>query len=88
MAAARTWKRPFVAPIQLPAEEEDFVRKKVKVSDLPITSAQRQAVDGLLHTFKKNGEFDKLRKDVYNQFAQSVSFLFICATTSNYEPLH
>jgi hypothetical protein len=83
MAAARTWKQPFVVAAHRPVEEQDFVRKKIKVSDLPITSAQRQAVDGLLHTFKKNGEFDKLRKGVYNEFAQSVSIQFICSTIGN-----
>jgi hypothetical protein len=83
MAAARTWKQPFIAPVNRPAEEQDFVRRKIKVSELPITSAQRQAVDGLLHTFKKNGEFDKLRKGVYNQFAQSVIIQFICSRIGN-----
>ena len=73
MAGPGYLKRPFMAPVKAPPEEEDFVRKKVKISDLPINATQRNAIDGLLHSYKKKGEFDKLRKEIYNQFAQSVS---------------
>jgi hypothetical protein len=74
MAGPGFLKRPLMAPVKATAEDEDFVRKKIKVSDLPINPAQRNAIDGLLHSYKKKGEFDKLRKEIYNQFAQSVSF--------------
>ena len=75
----------MVAPKVQP-EDEDFVRKPLKISDLPIHSTQRNAIDGLLHSYKKKGEFDKLRKEIYNQFAQSVSLaayfvLWLCADT-------
>lgn len=51
------------------------VRKKPKVSELPLSSAKRASIDGLLHTFKKKGEFDALRKKTYAQFEQGVSLL-------------
>ena len=54
-------------------DDNAFVRKKLKVSDLPITATQRLTIDGLLHTFTKKGEFDKLRKSIFAKFEQSVS---------------
>ncbi|KAF2225841.1 complex proteins associated with Set1p component shg1-domain-containing protein [Elsinoe ampelina] len=44
------------------------VRKKPRISELPISSAKRSSVEGLLHIFKKKGEFDSLRKKIYAQF--------------------
>ncbi len=46
-------------------------RKRFKTSELPLNSAQRSSVDGLLHTIKKKGEYDALRKQVWSQFAES-----------------
>ncbi|KAF2764700.1 hypothetical protein EJ03DRAFT_281516, partial [Teratosphaeria nubilosa] len=46
-------------------------RKKPKVSELPLSSAQRASVDGMLHTFKKKGEFDALRKKTFQQYNES-----------------
>lgn len=46
-------------------------RKRFKATDLPLSSTQRSAIDGLLHTFKKSGEFDAIRKNVYSQFDAS-----------------
>ena len=54
-------------------DDNAFVRKKLKVSDLPTTATQRSNIDGLLHTFTKKGEFDKLRKSIFAKFEQSVS---------------
>jgi len=55
-------------------EEGDVVpRKRFKTSELPLNSAQRSSIDGLLHTIKKKGEYDVLRKQVWSQFAESVS---------------
>lgn len=48
------------------------VRKKLKTSDLPLSSATRSAIDGLAHTFKKKGGYDALRKQVWEKFADSV----------------
>lgn len=47
-------------------------RKKLKTSDLPLTQNKRAAIEAILHTFKKKGEFDSLRKDAFNKFEQSV----------------
>lgn len=55
-------------------ESNDYAlppRKKPKVSELPLSSAKRASIDGLLHTFKKKGEFDALRKKTWAQFEES-----------------
>lgn len=49
-------------------------RMKFKVSELPLEAAQRSAIDGLVHTVKKRGEFDTLRKKVWAEYAESVSY--------------
>src|ERR1700709_1124394 len=74
MAASASAKRPLPLQVNGTANdgEDDFVRKKVKLSDLPITAAKRKDIDALLHTFKKKGEFDKLRKQIYAEFIASV----------------
>ncbi|KAK4963502.1 hypothetical protein LTR10_001131 [Elasticomyces elasticus] len=54
-----------VAAFELPA------RKKPKISALPLSSAQRSSIDALLHTFKKKGEFDNLRKKTFQQYNES-----------------
>ncbi|SMQ47598.1 unnamed protein product [Zymoseptoria tritici ST99CH_3D7] len=46
-------------------------RKKPKISELPLSGAQRASIDGMLHTFKKKGEFDSLRKKVFQQYNES-----------------
>ncbi|CAK3858160.1 C-type lectin [Lecanosticta acicola] len=46
-------------------------RKKPKISELPLSSAQRSSIDGMLHTFKKKGEFDALRKKAFQQYNES-----------------
>lgn len=48
-------------------------RKRFKASELPLTSTQRSSIDGLLHTIKKKGEYDSLRKRVWSQLEESVS---------------
>ena len=58
-------------------EEEAFVsRKRFKTSDLPLNSTQRSTIDNLLHTIKKKGEYDALRKKVWSHYAESVSVNF------------
>lgn len=49
-----------------------LARKKLKTSDLPLTQNKRAAIEAILHTFKKKGEFDSLRKDAFQKFDQSV----------------
>jgi len=59
--ASATSKRPLAGDALLP-------RKKFKASELPVTQQQRSAVDGLLHSFKKGGQFDVIRKSAFAQF--------------------
>lgn len=54
-----------VSDFQLPP------RKKPKTSDLPLSSAQRSSIEGMLHTFKKKGDFDSLRKKAFQQYNES-----------------
>ena len=49
-----------------------IVSKKFKASDLPLTSATRSAIEGLAHSFKKKGDYDEIRKQVWKQFEESV----------------
>ena len=54
-------------------EETDLPpRKRFKTSELPINATQKSTIDGLLHTIKKKGEYDSLRKTVWSQFEESV----------------
>lgn len=48
-------------------------RKKLKLSDLPISQTKRSAIDNLLHTFRKKGEYDAMRKALFAQFEADVS---------------
>ena len=54
--------------------------KKFKTSELPLNAAQRSSIDSLLHTIKKKGEFDALRKKVWSQYDTSV-----CAPSNDTE---
>ncbi|GAB7345636.1 hypothetical protein MBLNU457_3929t1 [Dothideomycetes sp. NU457] len=46
------------------------LRKKPRISELPLSSVKRASIDALLHVFKKKGEFDALRKKTYKQFEE------------------
>ena len=48
-------------------------RRRFKASELPIQPAQRSAIDDLVRTIKRDGEFDKLRKEIWAEYSQSVS---------------
>lgn len=50
-------------------------RKKIKASELPLSSATRNAIESLSHTFKKKGGYDALRKQVWESLEASVSIL-------------
>src|SRR5437762_5596538 len=70
-----TVAEPLVMAHKRPLDGEgDYVppRKRFKTSDLPLPAATRSAIDGLVHTFKKKGEFDKLRKHLWGKFTESV----------------
>ena len=51
-------------------------RKKLKTSDLPVASALRDASQQLALTFKKKGDYDALRKQVWEKLEGSVSSHF------------
>ncbi|KAK2067990.1 hypothetical protein P8C59_001689 [Phyllachora maydis] len=42
--------------------------RKFKSSELPLSSATRTSIDGLVHRFKKKGGYDEIRKQVWDQF--------------------
>lgn len=46
--------------------------RKVKASDLPLPSATRAAIESLAHSFKKEGAYDTIRKQVWDKFEASV----------------
>ncbi|KAJ5082575.1 hypothetical protein N7532_011618 [Penicillium argentinense] len=55
--------------IKRPAIEIDNLkRKKFKAEDLPLSAAQHAAIDKLLHSFKKKGGFDSIRKQIWASF--------------------
>jgi hypothetical protein len=54
------------------AQADLLRRKPPRVSDLPLSSSKRASIDSLLHTFKKKGQFDELRKNTFAQFDHGV----------------
>jgi hypothetical protein len=56
-------------------------RKKLKIRELPTTQAQNAAIDNLVQTFRKKGEFDAIRAVVRSQFESGVSKIFVFAVT-------
>lgn len=51
---------------------ESLQRKKFKTSELPLSAAQRAAIDNLLYSFKKRGDFDNVRKTIWAEFNDGV----------------
>ncbi|KAJ6013671.1 hypothetical protein N7540_008262 [Penicillium herquei] len=47
---------------------ESLKRKKFKADDLPLSGSQHAAIDKLLHSFKKKGGFDSIRKKIWAEF--------------------
>ncbi|KAJ5832162.1 hypothetical protein N7474_000473 [Penicillium riverlandense] len=47
--------------------------KKFKADDLPLSGAQQAAIDKLLHSFKKKGGFDSVRKKIWAEFNEGDS---------------
>ncbi|OQE47411.1 hypothetical protein PENCOP_c001G00093 [Penicillium coprophilum] len=47
---------------------ESVKRKKFKPDDLPLSAAQHAVIDKLLHSFKKKGGFDSVRKQIWADF--------------------
>lgn len=65
-------KRPSV-------DMESLKRKKFKAEDLPISAAQHAAIDKLLHSFKKKGGFDSIRKQIWAEFNDGVGHSLVKA---------
>lgn len=57
--------------------------RKIKTSELPLSSATRNAIESLSHTFKKKGGYDALRKQVWEKLETSVSVRDFEKTASN-----
>src|ERR1700744_6181540 len=52
--------------------EMPYSSRKFKASDLPLPSATRAAIESLAHSFKKEGAYDSIRKQVWDKFEASV----------------
>lgn len=68
-------KRPSI-------DMESLKRKKFKAEDLPISAAQHAAIDKLLHSFKKKGGFDSIRKQIWAEFNDGVWLSLVKAMRS------
>lgn len=55
-----------------PIDIESVKRKKFKTDDLPLSAAQHAVIDKLLHSFKKKGGFDSVRKQIWADFNDGV----------------
>ena len=62
-----TRKRP------LDGDGSQQMRKKLRPSELPLLQAKRSAMDNLVHTFRKKGHYDSIRKELLAQYEASVS---------------
>lgn len=58
-----------------PAVSREY--KKPKLSELPIDQAKKSAIDGLVHNFRKKGEFDNVRTTLRAQFEASVIIILV-----------
>lgn len=56
---------------------ESIQRKKFKAEELPLSAAQRTAIDNLLYSFKKKGGFDSVRKQIWAEFNDGVGLSFV-----------
>lgn len=60
------------------------IERKFKASDLPLPSATRAAIESLAHSFKKEGAYDAIRKQVWEKFEASVRMdLFVLLFPAN-----
>lgn len=55
-----------------PIDIESVKHKKFKTDDLPLSAAQHAVIDKLLHSFKKKGGFDSVRKQIWADFNDGV----------------
>lgn len=81
LVIARAMGSTEVAVKMQPQDQEVLQpRRRFKTSELPLSATQRSDIDGLLHTLKKKGHYDTVRKNVWSQFVESVSSLASFAT--------
>ncbi|OBT87922.1 hypothetical protein VE02_02660 [Pseudogymnoascus sp. 03VT05] len=60
-----------IPPTKADTSVPERPRKKIKTSELPLSSATRSAIESLSHTFKKKGNYDALRKQVWETLQTS-----------------
>ncbi|KFZ16450.1 hypothetical protein V502_05088 [Pseudogymnoascus sp. VKM F-4520 (FW-2644)] len=60
-----------IPPTKAESSVPERPRKKIKTSELPLSSATRSAIESLSHTFKKKGNYDALRKQVWETLQTS-----------------
>ena len=65
---------------------ESLKRKKFKAEDLPLSAAQHAAIDKLLHSFKKKGGFDTIRKQLWSEFNDGVRSCLYSVDIANILP--
>lgn len=63
----------------LDGEAPANTRKKLRPSELPLSQAKRSAIDSLVHTFRKKGQYDSIRKELMAQYQSGVRDI-ICRT--------
>jgi hypothetical protein len=56
----------------LDGEGAQQMRKKLRPSELPLSQSKRSAIDNLVHTFRKKGHYDSIRKELLAQYEASV----------------
>lgn len=59
----------------LDGDAQGQTRKKLRPSELPLSQAKRSAIDSLVHTFRKKGHYDSIRKELLAQYEASVCIL-------------
>jgi hypothetical protein len=67
---------PHINGVKRPSVDVESVqRKKFKTEELPLTAGQHEAIENLLHSFKKKGGFDTIRKKIWSEFHDGVCSL-------------
>lgn len=62
--------------------------RKYKASDLPLPSATRAAIESLANGFKKKGDYDAIRKQVWENFETSVRSPLVAPSLVPPQPPH
>jgi hypothetical protein len=61
-----------MTPRETPPQKRAWPSRVYKASDLPLAAEQKEAVVALSQTFKKQGDYDSLRKGVLESFEAGV----------------